>query len=487
MANLKQLILLHSNDMHGDFLAESCDENLIGGVGLLSGYVTEAREKERNVLYCIAGDMFQGSIIDAEYKGISTIEIMNRLAPDVVTLGNHEFDYGVSHLLFIEKCAKFPIINANVFIKNNRTRMFSPCLVKEIGGMKILFIGIITEMVMAHAKKDPLVGTFIDTEDAAKAVDQICNSYKGVDIDFTVLLTHIGFEEDIQLAKLLSKHSGVDVIIGGHSHTILEKPYEENGILIVQAGVGTNQIGRFDITIDTDSNSIHDYAWQLLPINDQTCPRDEGLEKLIRDYKDITDLKYSRLVTKFKRKLTHPKRTEETALGNLFSDILMESLAVDIMLLGSGSIRSLSLGPIVEYGNLVEAFPYAAGIHLLKLDGALLKKILHYILRKEMMEGHTECFQYSKGVKIIYDQKAEEFEEFSLNGLPVEDGRLYTIGLQEFHLKNSETSLGFSIDELSVHQKPRLIAVSDQSLLEEYLQSHNLLSRKVEGRLTLKP
>ena len=69
----------------------------------------------------------------------------------------------------------------------------------------------------------------------------------------------------------------------------------------------------------------------------------------------------------------------------------------------------------------------------------------------------------------------------------MEDGRLYTIGLQEFHLKNSETSLGFSIDELSVHQKPRLIAVSDQSLLEEYLQSHNLLSRKVEGRLTLKP
>ena len=79
----KRFTILHSNDMHGDFLAEMRGEegHLIGGLSLLSGYINEVRSEEKNVIYCIAGDMVQGSIIDAEYKGISTIEIMNYLSP----------------------------------------------------------------------------------------------------------------------------------------------------------------------------------------------------------------------------------------------------------------------------------------------------------------------------------------------------------------------------------------------------------------------
>ncbi len=92
--NTKKFTILHSNDMHGDFLAEVVGESgsLIGGLALLSGYINKVRRVEENVLYVIAGDMVQGSLIDTEYKGISTIEIMNYLAPDVVSLGNHELD-----------------------------------------------------------------------------------------------------------------------------------------------------------------------------------------------------------------------------------------------------------------------------------------------------------------------------------------------------------------------------------------------------------
>lgn len=109
----KKFTILHSNDMHGDFLAESAEldhkERMIGGLALLSGYVNKVRQEEDNVLYLIAGDMVQGSLIDSEYKGLSTMQIMNFLAPDVVTLGNHEFDYGLPHLLFLERVANFPL------------------------------------------------------------------------------------------------------------------------------------------------------------------------------------------------------------------------------------------------------------------------------------------------------------------------------------------------------------------------------------------
>ena len=112
----KELTILHSNDLHGDFLSSEVDENLLGGISMLSGYVTKERKENKNALYCISGDMLQGSLIDTEFKGISTIEIMNLLRPDIVSLGNHEIDYGLSHLLFLERCAKFPIVCANLYI-----------------------------------------------------------------------------------------------------------------------------------------------------------------------------------------------------------------------------------------------------------------------------------------------------------------------------------------------------------------------------------
>ncbi|MCA5961405.1 metallophosphoesterase [Blautia sp. RD014234] len=107
--NLKHLTLLHSNDMHGDFLAEEIDNELVGGVSLLSGYVNQVRRDTPNTLYTIAGDMFRGSLIDTEFKGISTIEIMNVLGPDIVSLGNHELDYGIAHLLFWSAAANSPL------------------------------------------------------------------------------------------------------------------------------------------------------------------------------------------------------------------------------------------------------------------------------------------------------------------------------------------------------------------------------------------
>ena len=125
----------------------------------------------------------------------------------------------------------------------------------------------------------------MDISEAAQEVGNICNAYNAIDIDFTVLLTHIGFEEDKKLAALLDPAWGVDVIIGGHSHTFLEEPALVNNIYIVQAGTGTDQIGRFDIMVDTDLNAIDTFTWQLIPINNDTALKDEAMEQFITQYK----------------------------------------------------------------------------------------------------------------------------------------------------------------------------------------------------------
>ena len=170
MGNTKKLTILHSNDLHGDFLAETVDNRLIGGVSRLSGYVSKTRREEPNTLYCIAGDMFRGSVIDSEFQGVSTIEIMNMLAPDVVTIGNHETDYGIAHLLFLEKCAKFPIINSNLHIRTNNARLFKPYHIVEIDGMKILFIGILTEDIISQARNEGVIGSIVDVHEAGQEI-----------------------------------------------------------------------------------------------------------------------------------------------------------------------------------------------------------------------------------------------------------------------------------------------------------------------------
>ena len=484
MLRYKKLTLLHSNDMHGDFLAEDQSTNLVGGVSLLSGYINKVRSEEKNVLYAIAGDMFRGSVIDSEFQGISTIEIMNMLAPDVVTIGNHETDYGLAHLLFLEKCAKFPIINANMYIRTNHARLFRPHVILEKDGMKVLFIGILTEQVLNQTRNDGLVGTIVNVEEAAEEVGKICNAYNATDIDFTVLLTHIGFEEDKKLAEALDPAWGVDVIIGGHSHTFLTEPAIVNGIPIVQAGTGTDQIGRFDITIDTQNNCIESYTWQPVPINSETCPRDDELENLLANYKGRTDEKYSRVVTRLARKLTHPARNQETELGGLFADALKHSLNVDIFLLGSGSIRTEEMGPIVTYSNLAETFPYDDAVYMVMIKGSQLKRMIKYMVRDAVWAGeHCEFYQLSEGLRVIYTKDRHDFLEFSFEDKPVEDDHMYSVGLQNYHFHNLEYAFNITEAELSRNRKPRMIATSCRDVLDEYLSSHQHLDRKAGDRL----
>lgn len=484
MKNIKKLTLLHSNDLHGDFLAEEIDETLVGGVSMLSGYVSKVRSEEKNVIYAIAGDMFRGSVIDSEYRGLSTIEIMNMLAPDVVTIGNHETDYGMAHLLFIEKCARFPIINANLHITTNGARLFKPYEIKEIDGMRILFIGILTEEVIAQTKNDDLIGALVDIEDAAKEVGRICNAYRSTDIDFTVLLTHIGFEEDKKLANMLKPEWGVDVIIGGHSHTLPEEPAYENGIVIVQAGTGTNQIGRFDIEIDTDNNCIDSYTWKTIPIDETHCPTDKKLEDLIGTYKEKTDAKYQRVVTRFKRELTHPRRIQETELGNMAADAMKESLGLDIMFFAAGSIRLKKLGPILTVKDMTECFPYDDAVLMLQVTAEELKNMLTFMLRDEVWNGaHCEFYQLSEGVRIIYNVKTHEFEEFTFEGRPLDPERLYRIGIQYYHYTNFDDFFHVSLQTIMDRHKPRVLATSGNDVLEEYFSSNSMLDPRVEGRI----
>ena len=487
--NTKTLTLLHSNDLHGDFLAEQVDEKLTGGVSMLSGYISKVRKEEKNVLYAISGDMFKGSLIDQEYKGISTIEIMNLLAPDVVTLGNHEVDYGLAHLLFLEKCAKFPIINANMFLTSNGTRLFKSHKIIEIDGMKIMFIGILTEDVLEYTRNEKLISTLVGIKDAAEEVGRICMAYQTVDIDLTVLLTHIGYENDQKLAAELDPEWGVDLIIGGHSHTLIDKPAVVAGIPIVQAAVGTDQIGRFDLVIDTDTNSIASYKWQLIPINADNCPRDLELEKVVNDYKSITDAVYEQVLTRLDGVYTQTRRNRDSMLGHLFTDIVKEGTGVDIVMISSGAIRGERLGEVVTKGDLRKVYPYDNKVVEFKLTGKQLREALLWMFRDDSINDPYdggEFYQMSRGIKVVYNQHEHRIETLELNGRSIQDDDMFKVAMGDFHYNNIESFLQLKKEDIKKNGTVKTLSSSDYIIVEERMSGVPLIRVDKEERIIIK-
>jgi 5'-nucleotidase len=470
--------------MHGDFLAEGKEGGKrIGGLALLSAYINKVRNEEKNVLYMIAGDMVQGSLIDSEYKGISTMGIMNYLAPDVVTLGNHEFDYGLAHLLFLEKVANFPVVNANLYLRPGNKRLMRPFVVLEKDGFNILVTGIITEKVMDQIKGDNLIGSFVTLEEASNEVGRICNAYRNEDIDLTVLLTHIGLESDLEFAKLLRPEWGVDLIIGGHSHSTLEKPLEENGIVIVTAGAGTDQIGRLDIEVDDETNHIIGYHWSLVTVDNAMVAPDKELQDYITGFQSTVDNKYNSMLSRLTYKHTHPRREVETEIGNLFADALADMLGCDLVLLASGSIRTNEIGPVVTLRDLMTCFPYNDALTSFTVTGGQLRRIFTTIMRPSNRNGEGECYQVNSRVRAVHDDQTGRLKELNMDGKPVNEAGLYTLVLQGYHSRNAGTYLGVTLEELSAI-KAKVVSTSAREVLEEWLRDHQNEGRKVEGRLT---
>jgi 5'-nucleotidase len=195
-------------------------------------------------------------------------------------------------------------------------------------------------------------------------------------------------------------------------------------------------------------------------------------------------MKYDRVLCRLARELSHPDRYVETELGNLLADILKKETGVDIVLLGSGSVRKPSVTTLFQLREFYELFPYDDKVRQLTVTGAQLKQMVLYIFREEMFEGeHTEFYQYSAGVRIVFDRAARSLVSLELGGEPVEDEQLYTIGLQEYHYMNFSEFFALTLDDVVANARPRVIATSIHDVMIEHFSAAAILDAQVEGRI----
>ena len=253
----------------------------------------------------------------------------------------------------------------------------------------------------------------------------------------------------------------------------------------MQAGTGTSIIGRLDLEVDCDANEIASLKWQCIPINEDTAPKDAIMEELLDSYRTQTDTKYKRVVTRWARKLTHPRREQETEMGNLYADALAWDASFDLMILGSGSIRKTELGPIIEYQDMLENTPFDDALYMLEVTGDQLKRMVQYVLRDEAWEGHTEFYQFSKGFHVKYRKSTRTIEEFTWQGREIAPDDRLKIALQNYHYKNFDEFFHVPLEEVKQNMRPRVVATSVNNIYEEYFSTNDRLDAHVEGRIEI--
>ena len=190
-------------------------------------------------------------------------------------------------------------------------------------------------------------------------------------------------------------------------------------------------------------------------------------------------------MTGFARELTHPTRIQETEMGNLYADLLQDESSFDIMFMGSGSIRKKAMGPLVDYQDMVENTPFDDQLWMVKVTGKEFRHMIQFIMRDEAWEGHTEFYQFSKGVKIVYRKSTHKIEELSFRGKEVTDDDEFLIALQNYHFTNFEKFFDVPFGPVKERMRPRVVASSVNNIIEEYLTVHQGLDAHVEGRIVI--
>lgn len=511
------LSLMHTNDTHAN----------LDNIAKVVTAVKEVRAEKPNAQLVSAGDVFSGTLYFNEFQGQADLKFMNLMGYDVMTFGNHEFDLGSSaegHKALADfiKGAKFPFVSTNVdFSKDKNLKgLFSDRIssdpkkgkiyngmVKEIDGEKVGFFGLTTSETQDISSPGDV--TFEDyLEEAEKAV----KAFEGMGVNKIVAVTHIGYDDKPAMDndQELAKHvDGIDVIVGGHSHTELKEPVvikeDENGVekdptVIVQAYQYHQYLGTLDVDFD-ENGKIIGQAGQLISIGDQV--EDKKAAKMLEKYSSkIEELKNEPTGATAVQALENPRtngdnskpsvRKNETPLGNVITDGMLEKAkaynpSVIMALQNGGGIRAAIDQGEITTGEVITVLPFGNTLATMELTGAEIKEAFEISFSKYPAENGG--FLHVSGAKVEYDSSkaagnrvvsiSYQNEDGSFS--PIQDDVIYTIATNAFTAKGGD---GYTVLE-KAYEEGRVtdLGLSDWGNFAEHLKNLGEVNPVVEGRI----
>ncbi|HEX7571922.1 MAG TPA: metallophosphatase, partial [Bacteroidota bacterium] len=297
-APARTLTILHTNDMHASFMphetfwVKSTPRPLVGGFAELKFIADSIRSSKPSTLMLDAGDVMTGNPITERAwggaKGGALFAMMDSIGYDAWCPGNHDFDVSQDNLRALVRIATFPTVCANLVDTLGRYPVGNvPYVVIERGGLRLGIIGLISQELYDLVNQNNLTGLRVlsPVKTAQKFIDELKPK-----TDLVIALTHQGVEEDSQLAAGVH---GLAIIVGGHSHTRLRHPKVVDGVLIVQTGSNTENLGELDITVrgghitQYDGNLISLWTGEKRPPSSVSVIADSMQREIDREYDQV--------------------------------------------------------------------------------------------------------------------------------------------------------------------------------------------------------
>lgn len=505
------LTVLHTNDTHANLDTTSSPNHILRRVTAIK----EAKASATNPILVDAGDVFSGTLYFNKYLGQADLEFMNLVGYDAMTFGNHEFDKNSQVLSEFIGNADFPFVSSNVNFSNDAilremfkneigspalSKTIYPAIIMEMDGEQVGLIGLTTEDTANIASPGDV--TF---EDAVTKAAEAVAMLKARNINKIIALSHLGYEVDVELAKAVE---GIDIIVGGHSHTKLDEAVVDNTDpdapkLIVQTGEKGQFLGRLEVLFD-DEGVLIDWDEELISIDEKI-----GTDYVIAEdeiAKEILNTKYKPGVLELSgtevgrsdvvlNGVREEVRSKETNLGNLIADGMLDAAraagtnAVIALQNGGGIRASINEGPITQ-GEVLEVLPFNNDLVTITLTGQEIKDAMENGV-STITTTKDGRFPHISGMRFDYDSTKPVNERVvrievkeSNRYVPLNLNASYEVATNAFTAKGGDFYA--SLEQAYNEGRVNLLYLPDYEVFTNYIQKVGPITATtsaVEGRI----
>lgn len=475
---VRELILLHTNDSHGSVLPVDS----IGGLAERATFIRQVREQNPYVLLVDAGDINTGQPLSNMADAHPDILAYNAMGYDAVTVGNHEFDKPVEILLAQMKLATFPFITSNV--KWEGKPLGTDFLIKEINGIKIGVFGVVTKYTQSLSVQ---AGSVV-FEDEVETAQRIVKLFKDKKVDVIIGLTHLGFTETtpdfVTSRKLAAQVDGLDILVDGHSHSYLDKPERINNTWIVSANQSGRYVGEGKLIVK--DGRLTDFIWK--PVLVKGFAPDSNLNVILQPFIDAANQDLGTVVgiateayPLFQGK-QNIARYGESALGDLIADALkwkadnVSKSPVDFAVTNSGGIREgLPKGEIKKV-NVLTTLPFSNMLEVIEIKGSDVRRLFDF--QASVTPGNGAFAQVSAEVRVVYNKETHDVAQLTIQGKPVIDSLTYRIAICDYIAAGKD---GYDVLGKITNRETTSLLMSEA--VADYIKMKGTITPRTDGRI----
>jgi 5'-nucleotidase len=471
-----RVTLLQVNDV---YQFAPVDEGTRGGLARLLTLKKTIQKESPNTLFLLSGDTISPSVESITYKGAQMIDSWNTAQLDYSTFGNHEFDFGPDVLRQRMQESKFKWIVANVIDKKTGQPFGNAqaYVVREFDGVKVAIFGLTLEETRVTSRPGPDVEFLNPCETAKKVVKEIHSQ----GIKTVIALTHLSMSEDKEVARC----SGVDVIIGGHEHTLLESA--SGGAPIFKMTADAREMGQIDLNISKNTGAVESIDWKIIPVTNK-IKDDPEFAAINRKYGTLIkelSLPVGRTSVDLDAR-SAAARKQETNVGDFIADAFRTATGADVAVLNGGSIRADEIinAGLLTRRDVLSILPFKNKVVKVEVTGAVLRQILEHGVARSAEDAEPGRFPQVSGIRYTFDAQrpaGSRIVDLSINGKPLDVSKTYTLAATDYVAIDGGD--GYAMLKGTKLLLPRERAQFDSDVLQAAIRTRKTIAPKTDGRI----